>query len=327
MPVLSRRELLGAAGAALASAALSRPAPAADAEAPPYVTCFYQFSKAALEALGGESGLPNGARYVHVFSHSHPGMRAHPEAAQQVRALGSSFKYALAWDANKYKGWMTAPDDQLKAWATEFREKALDAGGPADYFAFNEMPTTGAATPRLREQAARLLRHLHQAGGGPKLRGVFYFTERNLNPANWQGDADDFWAALDETCDLVVGEHYHSYDFDLNKTPAGLAAHLFPLPKWLRESGKPAQMRIAERKYLVLHSSYYGPNVTGWAGVNSGKYEPADLEKYFEHLVAATRHSEHGRTRIGFGPLATKELDPRMLPVLARVLRKDATSR
>ena len=241
-----------------------------------------------------------------------------------MHALGPSFKYALALDVHKYKSWMTAADDQLRAWATEFRGLALDAGGPADYFAFNEMPTTGAATPNLRSQAAKWLRHLHEAGGGPKLRGVFYFTERNLNPANWQGEADDFWAALDETCDLVVGEHYHNYGFAFSHTPQQYAAHLFALPKWLQEGGKPAQVSIATRKYLVLHSSYYGPAVTGWNGLTTDKYDEGKLREYFQHLVAATRYSELGRSRIGFGPLATRELDPRMLPALAQVLGEDA---
>jgi hypothetical protein len=299
---------------------------AGDEPEEPYVTCFYQFGKNALEALSGPEGLPNGPQFLHIFSHSHPGMRPHPETANAVHALGSSFKYVPAFDLHKYPDWLTASDEQLKAWAEEFRAQALDTNGPADYFAFNEMPTTGAATPPLRAQVSKLVRYLHDAGGGPKLRGVFYFTERNLNPQNWQGEADDFWAALDETCDLVVGEHYHNYGFALSHTPEEFADHLFALPRWLQASGRPAQGAIATRKYAVIHSSYYGPEVTGWNGVPSDKHDEGDLEKYFSHLLAATRHSEFGRRRIAFGPLATRNLDPRMLPILTRVLGQDARS-
>lgn len=322
MDRLTRREFLAASAMAGLATAGPLAALGANATQTPTVTCFYQFGRGALDAL--KDALPNGTKYLHIFSHSHPGMNAHADTARMVRACGESFKYTLAFDVNKYKGWQMASDDELKQWAMEFREKALVADGPADYFAFNEMPTTGAMSPPLRERVTKWLRYLHEAGGGPKLRGVFYFTERNLNPTNWSDSGDDFWAALDETCDLVVGEHYHSYDFCMNQSKERLAAHLFPLSKWLKDSGKPAQMNIAERKYTVLHSSYYGPMVTGWAGVQNDKRDEAELEKYFQHLVAATRQSEFGKKRIGFGPLATRNFDVKVLPVLARVLREES---
>jgi hypothetical protein len=324
---LTRRELLQVGSTAAIALALRPPASGREEESEPYFTCFYQFGKAALEALSGPGGLPDGRGYLHVFSHSHPGSNPHPDAAVAVRARGSSYRYALAFDAHKYPGWMAASEEQLKAWTSEFRDKALDARGPADYFAFNEMPTTGASKPALRGQVARLLRLLHAAGGGRRLRGVFYFTERNLNPQNWEGDADDFWAAVDETCDLVVGEHYHSYEFAFSRSVAQLSDHLSTLPKWLKASGKPAQQSIAERKYAVIHSSFYGPALRGWAGVESGKHDPADLMKYFQHLIAATRQSPFGRRRIAFGPLATTALDPRTAGILAEALGKDARTR
>jgi len=320
---LTRRELLRSTTVAVGALSALPRVPAAAEEPERSITCFYQFGRHALEALGPV--LPNGPGHLHIFSHSHPGMLPRPETAKAVQARGSSFKYALAFDLHKYKGWTMAPDDQLKEWARKFREQALDPRGPADYFAFNEMPTTGAATPNMRAQAAKLVRYLHSVDGGPKLPGVFYFTERNLNPMNWQGEADDFWAALDETCDLVVGEHYHSYDFAMGKTVPQLTAHLFALPPWLKESGKAAQLSIASRKYAVLHSTYYGPQVTGWAGLLTDKHDPAAVEKYFEHVIAATRESQYGKRRIASGPLVAKEQDnARLLPVLARVLEKDA---
>jgi hypothetical protein len=324
MKPLTRRDFLatiGGAAAVTASAGVQSAAPA-----DPWITCFYQFGARALKELSGPQGLPDGPDYLHIFSHSHPGMNPHPDTAKAVHACGRSFRYALAFDVHKYPGWTTASEDQLKSWAMAFRERALTADGPADYFAFNEMPTTGAATPALRAQTAKLARLLHSAGGGAKLPGVFYFTERNLNPQNWQGEAPDFWPALDETCVLVVGEHYHNLGFTMSKTDAQLTDHLFALPKWLAASGNAAEKAIAAHKYAVLHSSYYGPKVTGWAGLQTDKQTPAEVEKYLQTVIAATRRSEFGRRRIGFGPLATVGEDPAIFPALARVLRKDLTS-
>lgn len=327
----TRRDLLTAAGASagavLASSLAARARPAAPERAAeaadPHITCFYQFGALALKSLSGPQGLPDGPDFLHIFSHSHPGMNPHPDTARAVHACGRSFRYAPAFDVHKYPGWMMASDDQLKSWAIAFREKTLTADAPADYFAFNEMPTTGAATPHLREQAAKLVRLLYSGGGGPKLPGVFYFTERNLNPEHWQGPADDFWAALDETSVLVVGEHYHDLGFTMGRSEAQLADHLFALPKWLQASGKLAQKAIAAHKYAVLHSSYYGPKVTGWAGLKTDKQTPHELEKYYEYVTAATRASEFGKRRIAFGPLATVGEDPAALTTLAKVLRKD----
>lgn len=322
---ISRRNVLQRGAALALLAATGSPGGAEPAD--PAITCFYQFGRGAFDAFRAPEALPNGDGYLHIFSHSHPGMSSHPETAKLVRQAGSSYRYALALDVHKYPGWMQASDDQLQKWAEEFRSQALDPAGPADYFAFNEMPTTGAATPRLREQAAKWLRLMHASGGGPKLRGVFYFTERNLAPANWQGKSDGFWEALDETCDLVVGEHYHSYDFELQHTPEKLAEHLFALPRWLEASGKAAQLSIARRKYTVLHSSYYGTGMSGWAGVPSDKHDPAELERYFEHMLAATRSVGYGKRRVAFGPLAARELDARVFPVLAKCLGRDLRSR
>jgi len=36
-----------------------------------------------------------------------------------------------------------------------------------------------------------------------------------------------------------------------------------------------------------------------------------------------TRGSEFGKRRIGFGPLAAKDFDERMVPILAKALGKD----
>ena len=337
MPSPTRRRFLqsaaAVAGSAFAAGAWAQSAPATRRAATGagarladrYVTCFYQFGKEALAHLSGPSGLPNGPRFLHIFSHSGPGTRPRPELTRSVHACGSSFKHAIACDVHKYKGWQQGTDEQLKEFAKQFREQALGSG-PADYFAFNEMPTVGAEKPALREKAAAFIRYIHDLGGGPKLRGVFYFTEKNLDPKNWVDSGDDFWAAIDETCDVVVGEHYHNHGFVFSHTVERYADHLFALPKWLEQSGKPAQVRVAREKYAVLHSSYYGPKVTGWAGLQNDKFDGTELENYFKRCVAATRASEYGRNRISFGPLALAkgELGTRMLPALTRVLAADA---
>lgn len=317
---LSRRQLLegGLAAAATTGALLARPSAAAAATK--RVTCFYQFGAAALKAL---AVLPNSENHLHLFTHSHPGSRAHPDAARSVQALGSSFKYGLALDVHKYPGWQTAGDAQLKAWAEEFRGFALDAGGPADYFAFNEMPTVGPTNPELRLQVARWLRHLHTAGGGRNLPGVFYFTERNLNPDLWVGDPAPFWEAIDETCDLVVGEHYHNHGFIYGQSPEKFSTHLFRVADWLAKSGRQPEVRVAREKYAVLLSSYYGPKTTGWWGLLNSEHDPVALEAYFRRVISAVRSSPHGRDRIGFGPLANKDLDPRVHDILARCLADD----
>ena len=287
-----------------------------------YVSNFYQFGREAVDRLSAPDALPNGERFLHIFAHSSPGFRGSPELVKRVHAAGASYKFAQPIDVHKYEGWPKAAGDQLKRWAEEFRTVALDEG--ADYFAFNEMPTTGAQTPALREQVATWLRLLHESGGGRKLPGVFYFTEKNLNPKNWTGDADAFWEALDQTCELIVGEHYHNWGFVFDRTVEQYADHLFALPKWLIESGKAPQTRVARDKYCVLHSSYYGPNVTGWAGIQNDKFDFGELKKYFRRMVDATRASRFGKSRIAFGPLANKQLDLRLLDPLAEVLGDDA---
>ena len=70
---------------------------------------------------------------------------------------------------------MTASEAQLKQWALEFRSHTVDCRGPADYFAFNEMPTTGCSHPQVRQQVAILLKYLYQGGKrSPVPRGVLF---------------------------------------------------------------------------------------------------------------------------------------------------------
>src|SRR5207244_56011 len=83
-----------------------------------------------------------------------------------------------------------------------------------------------------------------------------------------------------------------------------------------------AQQRVAREKYAVLHSSYYGPKDTGWHGPINTERQPADLKKYCDRVIEATRASEFGKRRIGFGPLGTKDFDNRILAPLREALEE-----
>jgi hypothetical protein len=171
------------------------------------------------------------------------------------------------------------------------------------------------------------MRYLHDPKDGrPPLRAVFYFVEENLDPAAWKGDAsDELFAVLDETCDLVVGEHYHDKAYVYGRTPEEYAQHLFALPKWLDASGNPAKQRVAREKYAVLHSTYYAPKKTPWEGLQKGDSTPAEFKKYLERVIECTRMDPYGRRRIAFGPLATGQmLTSDVAPPLAEVLHADA---
>ncbi len=291
---------------------------------PTYVTNFYQFGAEAMKRL--PQVLPSGKNFLHLMSHSSPGKKPRPKLAQMTRAGGASYKFAHPIDIHKYENWETAPVDQLKRWAVEFREAALDLQVRADLFAFNEMPTDAPENAPQRAQVAKWLRMLHQAGGGPKLRGLFYLTHRCTMPANWKERDEAFWEAIDETCDWVVGEHYHDWKFATQWDKQKQVDHIFGLPRWLIESGKAPLVRIARDKYIVLHSSYYGPAGGNWVGLHNGEYDLAKLKTYFQRLVEATRADELGAWRISFGPLVTKDLDLRLLDPLCEVLAADVAA-
>jgi len=329
MKPISRREFLavGAVGAAAVGVGLNRneaePRAATGAIAGGrYITSYYQFTDQAVRTLA-RGALPNGPEYLHIFVQSYSDTAPRPQPVRVVQSCGPSFKYGYAFDLNKYPSWKEASDDQLKAWAIEFRASALDASGRADYFAFNEMPDEAPEHPELRRKIAGWLRYLYSAGGGPNLRGVFYFTQHNLNPAKWIGQSDELWEVLDDTCDLVVGEHFESGKFVARNTPRQIADLFDILPRWMVASGDPRRIRIARDKYAVLSSTYYGPKSTNWAGLRTDQASPDDLKRYLTTLVSATRMSEFGKRRIVFSPLQTFNLDARLYPVLAEVIKAD----
>jgi hypothetical protein len=302
--------------------------------------------------MSQKNALPNGPQFQHIFCQSTATGKPVPELLKMVHRGGSSFKFAWAFDAHKYHNWQMASDDDLKTWATKFRESALQSGSEVDYFAFNEMPSNGGNSAEVRSRVTKLLRYLSEAGGGPKLRGLFYFVEPNTDPKNWSGDTTEFWETLNETCDQVVAEHYHTDDFVFSRTLQELTDHLFALPRWMIDSKSSAQQNIARKKFSVLHSSYWGPGqqpwdaiyqdvmwrdmhlksgsyksprVSGWEGLLHQDHEAGDLDKFFHRCIAATRNDPLGANRIGFGPLGVnKPLDFPMLPLLAKNLGKDA---
>lgn len=329
MQYLSRRDFLlaGTAGIATASLGLStaHAAPQRDAGGK-YITSYYQFTDESVRILAKEA-LPNGPEYLHIFVQSAPGTKPRPHVTRVVQSCGRSFKYGYAFDLNKYPDWKEASEDRLKGWAEEFRAAALNSAAPADYFAFNEMPDEAPKHPELRRKIAGWVRYLFSAGGGPERRGVFYFTQKNLTPATWEGQSDELWEVLDDTCDLVVGEHFESFQFVTHHSLEQIANLYDVPPRWMVASGDPHRIRIARDKYAVISSTYYGPKATNWAGVRSDQVSPQELKKYFEAVVLATRMSEFGKRRIVFSPLQTFNLDERLYPVLAEVIKADHCGR
>ena len=323
---ISRREFLGAGTTAALAAGLPAVRTWGDSaidlpSGKKYITSYYQFTREAFKTLA-TGALPNGPEYLHIFVQSAGEVSPRRNAVKLVHSGGESFKYGYAFDLHRYK-WQEASDDQLRAWAIEFRTAGLDASATCDYFAFNEMPDEAPLHPEIRQKGARLTRYLHSAGGGPKWRGVFYFTQKNLTPATWIGRSDELWEVIDETCDLVVGERFEKLSFATRLSLPELADFFDVMPKFLAASRDPHQIRIARDRYAILHSTYYGPKSTNWAGLRSDQSTPAELKSYFEKLVTATRMSEFGKRRIVFSPLDTSNLDARMFGVLAEVIKAD----
>jgi hypothetical protein len=350
---LTRRSFLQLAAAATIELYAGSLRAADDANAGErYITSFYQFNHDALRRFRQHDALPNGPRFEHIFCQSTGGTVAHPELTRQVHAAGESFKFAWAYDAHKHKGWERAGDDDLMQWARAFRDAAFNSADPPDYFAFNEMPSTGHSDPETRDRITKLIRFLNDPGDGPKWPGLFYFVEENSRVAEWRGDSIEFWETLDQTCQHVVAEHYHTDTFVFNRTLQEFSDHLFAFPRWMRDSNHAPRVNIAQHKFAVLHSSYWGrgydawtslyrdlrllrfhpsadaykvPHVTPWEGLLSEMHDSSDLEKYFERCVAATRLDELGKTRIAFSPLAIGQpLGSALMPLLAKVLGKDA---
>jgi hypothetical protein len=278
------------------------------------VSCFYQVAPAAIAFYTDPlDGLPDAPEYMHVFSHSHATAAADGALADAIHAGGPSFKYAPCFDLNDHPGWYGASDAQLAAWARRFRDAALRAR--ADLFGFNELFSRAGADPRMRNQAMTLLRYLNEPDGeGRRLDGVFFLTEAAATPRTWTSRASDFWRRVDETCVLVVGEHYHGHEFVCGRGERDLADHLFAMRRWLDGSGEAAKQRIANEKYTVLHSSRFGPGPSVWQGGDASRISLARFQRNLSRLARVTRRTPGGRNRIAFGPLAAAYTAPGVHP-------------
>jgi hypothetical protein len=282
---------------------------------------FYQLSGDLIDLYANSTtGLPHVADHGYVFTQSHASVGASREMADRIHAARDDFYYAPAFDVWERDGWLTASDAQLRAWAHEFRDEAI--GRHADMFTFNEAPSTTAENVNVRVRIIKILRALNEPDAqGRRLRGVFYFTERSITASNWDEPATEFWRTLDETCDIVIAEHYHSQGFVCTLSEAALAEHLFAMRRWLDESGDPAKIRIANQKYTVLHSTRLAPGTSGWAGADSNRTSLAAFQRALSKLTKVTRNTPGGLNRIAYAPVTTAitsaGVEPRLM-LLAR---------
>jgi hypothetical protein len=277
-------------------------------------SCFYQVSRNVIDLYADpEHGLPNDEGHIHIFAHSHSSVSADPSLADYIHNAGSSFAYAPAFDLHKYTGWYTASEDQLAAWAREFRDTLIAAG--ADYYSFNELPSNAGRDARMRAQIMTLLSYLSEPDdSGNQLQGVFFMTHGPSMPAGWNNPGSDFWQRVNDTSVLVVAEHYHGYGFICNNTEAFLANHCFAMREWLNRSGDPAKVEIANGKFTVLHSSRYGPGPSGWQGGDSNVVSLAQFQRDLSKCAKVTRHTPGGFNRIAFAPMADSYTDRRVHP-------------
>lgn len=275
--------------------------------APLRYSCFYQVSRNAIDYYADpNTGLPNDDGHIHVFSHSHASAFADRGLADYIHAAGPSFTYAPAFDLHKYQGWRTTTEDQLADWAREFRDAAIAAG--ADYISFNELPSNSGTDAQTRVQIMKILYYLNEPDpDGIQLPGIFYMTHGPSMPNNWNSLASEFWQRVNDTCALVVAEHYHGHGFICNNTEAYLANHFFAMRDWLNQSGEPAKVEIANSKFTVLHSSRYGPGPSGWQGGDSNQITLAQFQRNLSKCAKVTRNRAGGFNRIAFAPIASGE--------------------
>jgi len=298
----TRRELL--AGGIAASAVRGR---AQDPEEPigtlPRVSCFYQIGRQTIDIYAGPNGLRNDPGYVHVFAHSHASAYADAGLAAYIHDAGSSFAYAPAFDLHEHAGWRTADEAQLAAWGRGFRDDVLAKG--ADFFAFNELPTNTGRDPQTQDAIRTLLFYLNEVDNeGRQLPGTLFMTHAPSMPANWDSPGSEFWQRVDETCALVVAEHYHGFGFICQNSETFLSNHFFAMRDWLASSGEPGKVSIAGTKFTVLHASRYGPGPSGWQGGNSDVITIEQFQADLAKCAKVTRNRQGGFNRISFAPAA-----------------------
>ncbi|HVV87242.1 MAG TPA: hypothetical protein VHE35_29580 [Kofleriaceae bacterium] len=282
---------------------------------------FYQVGRDVLATYADpETGLPHAPHHAYIISISHASVGADRATADRIHDARDDFFYAPAFDLNNHPGWATASDAQLRTMAHAFRDEALAAH--ADLWSFNEAPTTTAGSPSQRRAMIKLVRYLADPNAaGTRLRGVFYLTHKPSMPSSWTSHAPDFWAALDETTVAVVAEHYHGQSWVCGNSEAAIADHLFALRRWLASSGDPHQVRIANQKFTVLHSSRYADGPSGWEGADARTTTLAQFQHALSKLTRVTRNTDGGKNRISFAPMASSITDPRVQPRITLLLR------
>ncbi len=237
------------------------------------VAAFYQFTPDTLEVLGDpKTGLPNDKDHLYIFTASTPsGVNAN--TAKWIHSHGSSFKYGPCFDVGKYtkkEHILSADEATCAKVAREFRDRAIEAG--ADYFGYNEAFSDTSRNAETRKRIAWILKYLHEPDAkGRHLDGVFYLVEKNCYPERWQDPDPAFWKTVNETCRLVVAEHYHGHGFLNENSEAYMREHYISWYNWFKNSADPNLRQIAKEKYCILHSTRFGPGDSGWAGANSDK--------------------------------------------------------
>jgi len=288
------------------------PAPADDGYVPKAFTAtrfgvFYQVSKDVLDIYQhADTGLPQVADHAWLITQSHATAFASRQLADSVHRR-ADFYYAPAfdiWDAS-HDGWQTATDAQLRTWAHEFRDAAISAH--ADLFTFNEAPSTTGESANVRIKIAKILRFIHEPDPqGRVLWGVVYLTERAATASVWTSAAPDFFQAIDETSIALIAEHYHSTGFVCSMSEQALASHYFNFRTWLLQSGEPAKLSIATKKYTVLHSARFNDGPSGWSGGDSTKTTLANYQRAMSRIARATRMTDGGLNRLSFAPTTTQ---------------------
>ncbi|HEV8323720.1 MAG TPA: hypothetical protein VG389_19030 [Myxococcota bacterium] len=268
-------------------------------------TVFYQVSGDVLDTYADPTlGLPMAADHAYVFAQSHATAWASAAFAATIHGARSDFYYAPAFDLHEFPDWRTADDATLAGYGHDFRDTALAAG--ADFYAMNEAFSDTGWNAAARVQLMKLLRYLSDPDpSGVSLKGIFFLTEAAATTANWTSPANAFWTRVNETCDALVAEHYHSTGFICAHSTAFLASHYFNFREWLNDSGVAAKVSIANTKYTVLHSARYGPGTSGWAGGNSDVDTLARFQRAMSRAAMVTRDTPGGFNRISFAPVTS----------------------
>lgn len=284
---------------------------------------FYQVGGDVIDLYADpELGFPRSPEHAYVFAHSHV-TAEHPasrELAERIHNARPDFKYAPCFDLNNHPGWSMASDAELATMAHDFRDRALVAH--ADFWCFNEAYSTTGSNENMRVHMMKLFSYLSDpAPGGARLRGILFLTESAATPSKWTSPGTGFWQRVNQTCDAVVAEHYHSQGYVCGNSLEALSSHLFAMRRWLEDSGDPDKIAIANQKFVVLHSARYAPGTSGWAGANSDLTSLAAFQRNLSRVALATRSTAGGWNRISFAPVASSLTALGVQPRIRALLR------